>query len=163
MEGSSGCARVRGSGLSHLVFAVMLAAGTMGLLVTCSPNPMYRAQRSDRERTPRSDSTSVAYQIPTSVAYQIGEASYYADDFHGRQTSNGETFDMYGLTAAHPELPFGTKVRVTNLENGMSVEVRINDRGPFSKGRIIDLAYGAAQKIGLVESGLAEVKLEIVK
>ncbi|MCD6335129.1 MAG: septal ring lytic transglycosylase RlpA family protein, partial [Candidatus Latescibacteria bacterium] len=70
---------------------------------------------------------------------------------------------MYAMTAAHRKLAFGTNVRVTNLGNGMSVVVRINDRGPFVKGRIIDLSYGAAKKIGLVQSGTAKVKLEIVK
>ncbi|MCK5380473.1 MAG: septal ring lytic transglycosylase RlpA family protein, partial [Candidatus Latescibacteria bacterium] len=92
-----------------------------------------------------------------------GEASYYADKFHGRKTANGEIFNMHAMTAAHRKLSFDTKLRVTNLANGMSVVVRINDRGPFVKGRIIDLSYGAAKKIGLVQSGVAKVKLEIVK
>jgi len=123
--------------------------------VTCSPAPKYRAKRSGKQRTSRS--------VQTSGAYQIGGASYYAKKFHGRKTANGEIFDMYAMTAAHRKLAFGTNVRVTNLGNGMSVVVRINDRGPFVKGRIIDLSYGAAKKIGLVQSGTAKVKLEIVK
>ena len=89
-------------------------------------------------------------------------ASYYADKYHGRKTSNGETFNMYDLTAAHKTLPFNTKVKVTNLSNGKSVVVRINDRGPFVKGREIDLSKAAAVKIGMIKSGTAKVSLEIV-
>jgi len=89
-------------------------------------------------------------------------ASYYADKYHGRKTSNGETFNMYDMTAAHKTLPFNTKVKVTNLSNGKSVIVRINDRGPFVKGREIDLSKGAAVKIGMIKSGTAKVSLEIV-
>ncbi len=89
-----------------------------------------------------------------------GKASYYANQFHGRKTANGETFNMHELTAAHPSLPFGTWVRVTNLRNGKDVIVRINDRGPFIKGRIIDLSKDAAKEIGLMNSGTVKVKLE---
>ena len=89
-----------------------------------------------------------------------GKASFYSDQFHGRKTANGETFNTDKLTAAHPSLPFGTWVRVTNLRNGKDVIVRINDRGPFVKGRIIDLSTSAAKEIGLIKSGTARVKLE---
>lgn len=91
-----------------------------------------------------------------------GEASYYADKFHGRQTANGEIFDNGKMTAAHKTLPFGTKVRVTNVSNGKSVEVRINDRGPFVKGRIIDLSRAAAEELGMIHSGVAKVEVEII-
>ena len=91
-----------------------------------------------------------------------GKASFYADQFHGRKTANGETFNMDRLTAAHPFLPFGTRVRVTNLRNGKDVIVRINDRGPFIKGRIIDLSTSAAKEIGLIKSGTVRVKLEAI-
>jgi len=97
--------------------------------------------------------------LPT---FQIGIASYYADQFHGRKTSNGEIFNMNDATAAHRTMPFGCKVRVTNIFNGRSTVVRINDRGPFRKGRIIDLSKSAAEKIGVVENGIAPVKLEII-
>jgi rare lipoprotein A len=93
---------------------------------------------------------------------QTGKASWYGKKYHGRRTANGERFDMYKLTAAHRKLPFGTIVRVTNLRNGRSVIVKINDRGPFVRGRIIDLSYAAARKIGIVEDGIARVKVEIV-
>ena len=91
-----------------------------------------------------------------------GIASYYADEFDGRPTSNGETYDMHALTAAHRTLPFNTRVRVTNLSNGKSVVVRINDRGPFVSDRIIDLSYGAAEEISMVGPGTARVTLEIL-
>jgi rare lipoprotein A len=92
-----------------------------------------------------------------------GVASYYADDFHGKLTSNGETFDMRSLTAAHRTFPFGTKVRVTNLENNKSVVVRVNDRGPFKEGRIIDLSRAAAEEIDLIKIGTGRVRLEVLE
>ncbi|MEW6234034.1 MAG: septal ring lytic transglycosylase RlpA family protein [Candidatus Omnitrophota bacterium] len=92
----------------------------------------------------------------------VGEASYYGREFHKRTTASGETYNMYAMTAAHPTLPFGTQVRVTNLENRRSVVVRINDRGPFKNGRIIDVSYGVATKLDFVAQGLAQVKLEIL-
>ncbi|MDA1349541.1 MAG: septal ring lytic transglycosylase RlpA family protein, partial [Chloroflexi bacterium] len=89
-----------------------------------------------------------------------GVASWYGDYFHGRRTSSGDTYDMYEMTAAHKTLPLPTYVRVTNLENGRSVVLRINDRGPFIEGRIIDLSFVAAQKLGMAERGLARVEVE---
>ncbi|MDJ0732041.1 MAG: septal ring lytic transglycosylase RlpA family protein [Crocosphaera sp.] len=91
-----------------------------------------------------------------------GMASWYGPGFHGRLTANGERYNQNGLTAAHKSLPFGTQVRVTNLNNGRSVIVRINDRGPYIHGRVIDLSKGAASVIGLVSSGVAPVQLEIL-
>ena len=93
---------------------------------------------------------------------QIGVASWYGTKFHGRRTSSGEIFDMNKLTAAHNELPLGTRVRVTNLKNQKSVIVRINDRGPFVRGRVIDLSYAAAKKIGMVKDGVVKVRIEVV-
>lgn len=90
----------------------------------------------------------------------VGMASYYGKEFHGRKTASGEIYDMYKLTAAHRTLPFGTRVKVINLENGRSVVVRINDRGPFEKGRIIDLSFEAARRVGI--GGTAKVKLVIL-
>lgn len=91
-----------------------------------------------------------------------GYATWYGKEFHGRRTASGEIYDMYGLTAAHRTLPFGTKVKVTNLENNKSVTVRINDRGPVPRKYIIDLSYGAARQIGLVEQGVVKVRLEVL-
>lgn len=94
---------------------------------------------------------------------QAGKASYYADKFQGRKTANGETFRQNRMTAAHQTLPFGTKVKVTNLSNGKTVKVRVNDRGPFVAGRIIDLSKKAARKLGMTQAGIANVKIKYKK
>ncbi len=92
-----------------------------------------------------------------------GECSYYADKFHGNKTANGEIYDMNGFTAAHRTLPFNTILEVKNMKNGKIVRVRINDRGPFKKGRILDLSYAAAKKIGLVHMGVTQIEAKIIK
>lgn len=93
---------------------------------------------------------------------EVGYASFYAHRFHGRATAYGETYDENALTAAHPSLPPGTRVRVTNLANGRSVVLRINDRGPWTKNRLIDVSYAAAQELRFVRQGLARVRIEVV-
>ena len=93
---------------------------------------------------------------------QVGYASYYGREFSGRRTASGEKYDPKKLTAAHPTLPFNTYVKVTNMENGKSVIVRINDRGPFKKGRIIDLSEKAAELLDMKIKGVVLVKLEVV-
>lgn len=95
-------------------------------------------------------------------AVQLGRASWYGPRFHGRRTANGERFNKFHLTAAHRTLPFGTLVRVTNLQNGRSIVVRINDRGPYIQGRIIDLSYAAARQLGMYQQGVIQVKVEIL-
>ena len=100
---------------------------------------------------------------PRVISVSTGEASWYGPGFYGNRTANGEVFRPGTLTAAHRTLPFGTKVRVTNLWNGRSTVVRINDRGPFIGHRVIDLAHGAANKLGLVASGIAQVRLEVLR
>ncbi|OBQ52441.1 septal ring lytic transglycosylase RlpA family protein [Halodesulfovibrio spirochaetisodalis] len=90
---------------------------------------------------------------------QHGKASWYGKKFHGKKTANGERYNMYGMTAAHKNLPFGTMVRVTNKTNKRSIVVRVNDRGPFVKGRVIDLTYTAAKKLGMLGPGTAPVKI----
>ncbi len=92
---------------------------------------------------------------------QEGVASWYGGKFHGRKTANGEIYDMNGVTAAHKSLPFGTIVNVQNLDNGKAIKVRINDRGPFIKGRIIDLSKKAAEAIGMMHSGTANVRITV--
>ena len=99
---------------------------------------------------------------PSASAERTGEASWYGRPFHGRRTASGEVYDMYKLTAAHPTLPFGARVRVTNLRNGRSVEVRINDRGPAVRGPLIDLSYAAALAIDGVGAGVFPVRLRVV-
>ncbi|MEM7588414.1 MAG: septal ring lytic transglycosylase RlpA family protein [Acidobacteriota bacterium] len=102
------------------------------------------------------------YEPPRPDATERGVASWYGEKFHGKPTASGVIYDMYGLTAAHRELPLGTIVDVRNLENGREVRVEINDRGPFIRGRIIDLSYGAAREIGMANAGLAKVEVRIV-
>ncbi len=96
------------------------------------------------------------------VQGEEGLASWYGHPYHGRPTSSGEIYNMYAMTAAHRTLPFGTEVRVHDLDNGQAVEVRINDRGPFVEGRIIDLSYSAAKAMGMLGAGTARVRLEIM-
>ncbi len=97
------------------------------------------------------------------LGVEIGEASFYSKEFDGNKTSSGEIYDMNELTAAHPSYPFNTIVKVTNLTNNKSVVVRINDRMPDFKGRIIDLSLEAAKEIGMVNTGIQKVKIEIIE
>jgi len=92
-----------------------------------------------------------------------GWASYYSDDFQNRKTASGEAYDKNKLTAAHRDLPFGTKLKVTNLKNNKSVIVIVNDRGPFVSGRILDLSYRAAKEIDMIADGIAEVEIEVIE
>jgi rare lipoprotein A len=101
-------------------------------------------------------------QAAFAAAIQEGEASYYDDSLNGSETASGGVYDKNALTAAHRSLPFGKKVRVTNIETGQSVEVVINDRGPYAKGRIIDLSSAAAKQLGLIDAGHAKVRLEVI-
>jgi len=107
-------------------------------------------------------SSCCLFGTPASTA-EIGLASYYGADFQGKKTASGEIFDPREMTCAHPRLPFGTRLRVTNLENNAVVMVRVNDRGPWVAGRIIDLSYAAAQKIGMIGKGVVKVKVEVAK
>ena len=93
---------------------------------------------------------------------EVGIASYYSETLHGRRTASGERYDMRALTAAHPTLPFGSRVRVTNLANGRSVVVRINDRGPNVEKRVIDLSYAAARELQFIDQGTTRVRLEVL-
>lgn len=119
-------------------------------------------------RRPRAIPPPIPAAVPSTIPStariiqnEKGIASWYGDPFHGRQTANGEIYNMYNISAAHKTLPFGTEVMVNNLKNGQRIKVRINDRGPFIKGRIIDLSYAAAQAINM--SGIAPVQLQILK
>ena len=125
----------------RIVSRATLIVCSLLLLVGCSST---RAIRSTRE--------------PGFVS--TGIASYYGRDHHGRTTASGQIFDMNKLTAAHRTLPFGEKVRVTNLSNNRNVTVTINDRGPYAKGRIIDLSLAAARKLDMIKAGTAKVRLE---
>jgi rare lipoprotein A len=104
--------------------------------------------------------TPFARHTPAAAIASQGVASFYTE---GQQTANGEKFDTHDLTAAHPTLPFGTRLRVTNVATGRSVTVRVNDRGPYVRGRIVDVSYSAANALGMVGSGTAKVKLDVVQ
>lgn len=105
----------------------------------------------------------IRHQTGKNQPYQIGTASWYGEYFVGKPTASGEDFDMYDMTAAHPTLPLGSYVRVTNLRNGRVVVVKVNDRGPIVPDRIIDLSYGAAQVLEFEHRGLQRVRLDVVK
>ncbi len=122
--------------------------------VSCSASVRYSS---------RKDSVRAPQQSFTNGRSFTGEASYYGPKFHGRMTASGEAFNMYEFTAAHRTLPFGTILKVTNLVNGKSVTVKVNDRGPFKKNRVLDLSYSAAKKIGMLQSGTARIKAVIIK
>jgi len=122
----------------------------------CSSTSRYSSANDYSKWDPRTKNFDV-------LEVETGKASFYADEFNGKRTANGEIYDMNELTAAHPSYPFNTLVNVTNLSNGKSVEVRINDRMPQFKGRTIDLSLAAAKKIEMINSGIQEVKLELIK
>ena len=116
-------------------------------------------------RSPETQQTSPPATLPTpapSTIIETGLASWYGAKHHGKRTASGEIFDQKKFTAAHRTLPWGSIVKVTNLDNGKSVEVRINDRGPFKKGRVIDLSRAAARALGMVESGVSPVQMELL-
>ena len=124
------------------------------------------APKSTSASPPPAQRTAVPFEPPPVVRparfVQTGIASWYGPGFHGKRTANGEIYDQYALTAAHQSLPLGTQVRVTNLENGRAIKVRINDRGPFVGGRIIDLSLTAAKSIGVYAPGTAAVRVEVL-
>lgn len=127
---------------------------------TPAPVPAPRAERPDPQPDPQPDPADDEPPVPV---YQRGEASYYASFFQGRETASGELFDSRELTAAHPKLPMGTRIRVTNIDNGRSVIVRVNDRGPYADDRIVDLSRRAARKLRMIEDGVTDVKLQILE
>jgi rare lipoprotein A len=143
-----------------------LSCAVVVFLVGCASTPRFAGreeQRSDEHKPPAQTEQPAKQPAGKILLTLEGIASYYAQDFHGKQTSNGETFDMNALTAAHRTFPFGTKVRVTNLENNKTVIVRVNDRGPFKEGRMMDLSMGAAKEIDLIRTGTARVRLDVLE
>jgi rare lipoprotein A len=134
-------------------------------LLGCSSSSRFAGQGERIKETRSQQRTEQSRKITTGKILLTleGVISYYAHDFHGKQTSNGETFDMHDLTAAHRTFPFGTRVRVTNLENNKTVIVRVNDRGPFKEGRIMDVSLGAAKEIDLILNGTARARLEVLE
>jgi rare lipoprotein A len=142
--------------------AVLLSVASLGAGAASGPS-LEAAKVSKPWVTVTAKEASGHASKPTkkSTAYQVGTASWYGDYFQGKQTASGEPYNMNDLTAAHPSLPLGTFVKVTNLRNGRAVVVRINDRGPVVDGRIIDVSYNAAQALGFKERGLQKVRLDI--
>ena len=131
------------------LFQIGAYGAIVSLLAGCVSSPRYTFSQ------PPTDESDVQQS-----GIEEGMASYYADEFNGRHTSNGEIYDMHKLTAAHRTLPFNTKVRVTNTQSGKAVVVRINDRGPYIDGRDLDLSEGAAEAIGL--TGVGPVRAEVL-
>jgi rare lipoprotein A len=127
------------------------------------PVPRWEPPQSAGNRSPYMVFGRTYHVMDTAVGYaETGLASWYGRKFHGRNTSNGERYDMFALTAAHKHLPLPTWLRVTNLANGRSTIVRVNDRGPFHGDRIVDLSYGAAVKLGFADEGVTRVRLEAI-
>ena len=122
-----------------------------------------RPNKSESVNTRNKASTVAPGKTARTKPYQVGTASWYGEYFDGKPTASGEDYDMYDMTAAHPKLPLGSYVRVTNLRNGRAVVVKVNDRGPIVPGRIIDLSYGAARVLKFEDRGLQKVRLDLVK
>jgi rare lipoprotein A len=131
-----------GRRLASLIVAVAFAAALLAVPAQETPGP--------------------SQAVATPVWSQDGKVSWYGPGFHGRQTANGEIFDTNELTMAHRSLAFDTKVRVTNLDNGRSIVVRVNDRGPYVGGRIADLSHAAASRLGFVEDGVVHARIELI-
>ena len=141
--------------------AVVLSVASLGAGAASRPSSLEAAKvtqpqviATSGKRTPKTNNSKPK-------AYQVGTASWYGEYFQGKQTASGELYDMRDFTAAHPSLPLGTFVRVTNLRNGKAVVVRVNDRGPVVDGRIIDVSYNAARALGFKEHGLQKVRLDL--
>ncbi len=126
-------------------------------LLGCSTQVMYKTDgltKMDNNRTGRIEQKGKIYYLTT---------SFYGTEFHNKKTASGERYNMYDYTCAHKEFAFDTKLKVTNEDNGRSVVVRVNDRGPFTPGRDLDLSYAAAKKIGLVPHGVKELKVQVIR
>ena len=139
-----------------------------GSVMITNLNTMYQNKDENINVTPRNKEVANTFEKEIEersqyTHFQTGMASYYGGSWHGKKTANGEIFNENSLTAAHKTLPFGTRVKVTNLDNGKSVVVRINNRGPYSKGRVIDLSKAAFSKIASTSKGVTRVKLEVAK
>lgn len=151
--------------LAILLLAALVGCGTPGKQTVGAP-PSPREPPDDRSSykvgTPYRISGRTYYPKAVDRHVETGTASWYGRRFHGRRTANGETFNMYAMTAAHRTLPMPSVVRVTRLDNGRSVVVRVNDRGPFKDNRIVDLSLRAAEKLGIRRRGIAKVRVELL-
>lgn len=141
--------------------AVLFAVASLGAGAASGPNSSEAAKVTVPVEVTKASrqSTKVTKEKP----FQVGTASWYGDYFQGKETASGEPFDKFALTAAHPTLPLGSFVRVTNVRNGRAVVVRINDRGPVVEGRIIDVSYNTARILGFEHRGLQTVRVDLVR
>lgn len=137
----------------NLKIKLIISLNLLIILAACSSTSRYTKSSEESNRT----------NVSGYLEIQTGIASFYADEFNGKKTASGEIYNMNELTAAHPSYPFNTIVIVTNLKNNKSVKVRINDRMPSFKNRIIDLSLKAAEKINMIRDGIQEVKIEVLK
>ncbi len=147
----------------------VICLGLIWLTTACASAPRYttNGRPAVRKKAPRRP-PAARKKRPKPTRFREGQvlmgiSSFYGPDFHGKLTANGEVYDMYGRTAAHKTLPLNTIIRVTNLANNANIIVRVNDRGPYVAGRILDLSYGAAKKLGFVAQGTTRVKIEIIE
>ncbi len=139
--------------------ALVFSIASLGAGAASGPSSLEAAKVTSPPVVSTSGSTTK--KAKKSLPYQVGTASWYGDYFQGKETASGEPYDMRDFTAAHPTLPLGTFVKVTNLKNGRTVVVRINDRGPVVDGRIIDVSYNAARALGFKERGLQKVRVDL--
>jgi rare lipoprotein A len=147
--------------MARNVEIILLTFSLIIMTTSCIPDPKYRSEaRADSSQPPAAEAPAISASNSNVMS---GIASFTADETHGRKTANGEMYDMRQLVAAHRTLPFNTIVEVKNLKNSKTVQVRINDRGPYVDGRIIDLSFEAAKAIDLVESGSGMVELRVLK
>ena len=155
----------------QIAWGCIVGVTLLGCISGCSlkqePMPLPPVPQAHKEAAPAPAPQAPAPQAKEEAAppgqpkiIQVGTASWYGPGFHGQETASGETFNQHALTAAHRTLPLGTEAKVTNLETGQSVHVKINDRGPYVKGRHLDLSQAAAKQIGLTKTGVAKVKIE---
>ena len=147
----------------------VICLGVVWLASACTSAPRYTSDGRPpvRKKAPRRPPPA-RHKAPKPARFRQGQvlmgiSSFYGPDFHGKLTANGEVYDMYGRTAAHKTLPLNTIIRVTNLANGTAIIVRVNDRGPYVAGRMLDLSYGAAKKLGFVSQGTTRVKVVIIE
>lgn len=138
----------------------MMLSSLCLLCAGCSKSPEPKIKQTKAKDPLEITYNAKHYCVNEKAKVEIGNASYYANCLNGRHTASGEIYDLRKYTAAHRSLPFGTVVRVTMLQNGKSAIVKINDRGPFVKGRVIDLSLASARKLGLIRAGIAKVKIE---
>jgi rare lipoprotein A len=148
--------------IQHLTTLLLLM-----VIVSCASIPRFTSKKSINDWDNTEDRGSVYFDrysdLSEVLETEIGLASFYADDFHGKLTFTEEVYDMYGTTAAHPTYPMNTIIRVTNTSNDRQIKIRINDRMPQHPDRIIDLSLGSAQELDMVEDGISEVRVEVLK